>query len=121
GTIVRSYGSLYKITTNQALMEVIELKGSYIRVRIIFHKERDQQHEVGTTHTVEKKHFKKVSGAKKLNDLVNSKRKKIISEIKKNSSMKKCFSNVNKEVNEWSIAQILGWFDECTKSLSRLF
>lgn len=122
GTVDSPIGdSSYTLTTNRALMEVIKIMGGYIEVKILFHKIKKYQKEVGSIHSVESKYFKKVQDVGKLIDLIKLKREEIISEIKKNSSMKKCFSNVNKEVNEWSIAQVLGWFDEGTEILSRLY
>jgi len=111
----------YSITTSRALMEVTKIVGNNIQVKILFHKDRNHKKEVGTIHSVESNYFKKVQDTEKLIDLIKLKRKKIISEIKKNSSMKKCFSNVDKEVQGWSYPQVLGWFDEGTEILGRLY
>ncbi len=121
GTQPAHYTSRYQLTSNQALMEVIKVNKYDMDIKILFHKERVYKKDIGSKHSVELDYFKKVPGVKKLKDSVNLKRKKIVIEIEKDPKLKKCFDNVKKEVNGWSTIQILNWFEEGTKVLSKLY
>ena len=124
GDIVTGNGlGTYMTTTTNALMEVVKKEKDdekdRIRVKILIHKLKSKQNKVGHTFQVNPKNFKLVEKVKRKK--IESERKKIVAEINKNPSMKKCFENVEKEVAKFNIIQVLTWSDKSGKLIKNLF